>query len=58
MLLDGNLRFAVFLLMKNPPFLVIGADTVVTMDGVIYEKPQSKQDAFNMLSKSVVQNIC
>ena len=55
--LVGNWRFAVFLLIKNPPFLVIGADTVVTMDDVIYEKPRSKQDAFHMLSKSVVQNM-
>jgi len=32
------------------PFLVIGADTVVTMDERIYEKPSSRQDAFDMLS--------
>lgn len=33
------------------PDLVIGADTVVTMDEVIYEKPNDARDAFNMLSK-------
>ncbi|XP_064636014.1 dTTP/UTP pyrophosphatase-like [Lineus longissimus] len=34
-----------------PPDLVIGADTVVTMDDVIYEKPKDKDDAFRMLSR-------
>lgn len=33
------------------PDLVIGADTVVTLDEVIYEKPNDARDAFNMLSK-------
>lgn len=33
------------------PDLVIGADTVVTMDEVIYEKPNDAREAFNMLSK-------
>lgn len=31
--------------------LVIGADTVVTLDETIFEKPKDKEDAFNMLSK-------
>lgn len=31
--------------------LVIGADTVVTLDDVIYEKPLDVQDAFRILSK-------
>lgn len=31
--------------------MVIGADTVVTMDGHIYEKPKDKEDAFDMLSR-------
>ncbi|KAL5011886.1 hypothetical protein ScPMuIL_010437 [Solemya velum] len=35
----------------NPPDLLIGADTIVTMDGVIYEKPRDEEDAFNMLSR-------
>ncbi|KAK7097031.1 probable bifunctional dTTP/UTP pyrophosphatase/methyltransferase protein [Littorina saxatilis] len=35
---------------KPPPDLVIGADTVVSMDGRIFEKPKDFQDAFNMLS--------
>lgn len=33
------------------PHLVIGADTVVTMDETIFEKPKDKEDAFSMLSK-------
>ena len=33
------------------PDLVIGADTVVTLDDVIYEKPKDSDDAFRMLSK-------
>src|SRR5687768_18549538 len=33
------------------PDLVIGADTVVTFDEVIYEKPRDSEDAVNMLSK-------
>ncbi|KAL8616801.1 hypothetical protein ACOMHN_017838 [Nucella lapillus] len=34
----------------TPPDLIIGADTVVTMDGKIFEKPKDKLDAFNMLN--------
>ena len=37
----------------DAPELVIGADTVVTLDDVVYGKPTDKQDAFNMISKSV-----
>ncbi|KAJ8349931.1 hypothetical protein SKAU_G00250610 [Synaphobranchus kaupii] len=33
------------------PDIVIGADTVVTVDGLILEKPLDKQDAYNMLSR-------
>jgi len=33
------------------PDLVIGADTVVTFEETIYEKPIDAKDAFNMLSK-------
>lgn len=33
------------------PDLVIGADTVVTVDGLILEKPVDKQDAYCMLSR-------
>ncbi|XP_035249118.1 probable bifunctional dTTP/UTP pyrophosphatase/methyltransferase protein isoform X1 [Anguilla anguilla] len=33
------------------PDIVIGADTVVTVDGLILEKPVDKQDAYNMLSR-------
>uniref|UniRef100_A0A4W4HE52 Acetylserotonin O-methyltransferase-like n=1 Tax=Electrophorus electricus TaxID=8005 RepID=A0A4W4HE52_ELEEL len=33
------------------PDIVIGADTVVTVDGVILEKPIDKQDAYQMLSR-------
>ena len=33
--------------------LIIGADTVVAMDGQIYEKPKDDEDAFRMLSRYV-----
>uniref|UniRef100_A0AAR2JVV6 Acetylserotonin O-methyltransferase-like n=1 Tax=Pygocentrus nattereri TaxID=42514 RepID=A0AAR2JVV6_PYGNA len=33
------------------PDIVIGADTVVTVDGLILEKPVDKQDAYHMLSR-------
>lgn len=33
------------------PDLVIGADTIVTLDGEIMEKPKSEPDAFQMLKK-------
>ncbi|XP_066542568.1 probable bifunctional dTTP/UTP pyrophosphatase/methyltransferase protein isoform X2 [Hoplias malabaricus] len=33
------------------PDIVIGADTVVTVDGLILEKPVDKQDAYQMLSR-------
>uniref|UniRef100_A0A8B9LLW5 Acetylserotonin O-methyltransferase-like n=1 Tax=Astyanax mexicanus TaxID=7994 RepID=A0A8B9LLW5_ASTMX len=33
------------------PDIVIGADTVVTVDGLILEKPADKQDAYRMLSR-------
>ncbi|XP_051938439.1 probable bifunctional dTTP/UTP pyrophosphatase/methyltransferase protein isoform X1 [Hippocampus zosterae] len=32
------------------PDIVIGADTIVTVDGMILEKPHDKQDAYRMLS--------
>ncbi|KAM7380249.1 hypothetical protein PAMP_003561 [Pampus punctatissimus] len=32
------------------PDIVIGADTIVTVDGIILEKPVDKQDAYRMLS--------
>uniref|UniRef100_A0A8C4ZTL6 Acetylserotonin O-methyltransferase-like n=1 Tax=Gadus morhua TaxID=8049 RepID=A0A8C4ZTL6_GADMO len=33
------------------PDIVIGADTIVTIDGLILEKPRDKQDAYRMLSR-------
>ncbi|NXW10595.1 ASML protein, partial [Fregetta grallaria] len=36
------------------PDVVIGADTIVTVDEQILEKPVDKQDAYRMLSRSVV----
>ncbi|XP_075052595.1 putative bifunctional dTTP/UTP pyrophosphatase/methyltransferase protein [Mixophyes fleayi] len=33
------------------PDIVIGADTIVTLEGAILEKPFDKQDAYNMLSR-------
>lgn len=32
------------------PFLIIGADTLVTLDDQIFGKPESEVDAFKMLS--------
>lgn len=34
---------------KNPDSLVIGSDTIVVLDDVVYEKPVDKDDAFRML---------
>ncbi|XP_078053538.1 dTTP/UTP pyrophosphatase [Augochlora pura] len=34
----------------KPPTLIIGADTMVTMDNIIYGKPKDKSQAFEMLS--------
>ncbi|CAH0516903.1 unnamed protein product [Peronospora belbahrii] len=31
--------------------IVIGCDTVVVLDGIILEKPEDEEDAFNMLTK-------
>lgn len=38
---------------RNEPKIdiVIGADTMVTLDGVMYGKPQNDQDAFKTLRK-------
>ena len=36
---------------QRPADVIVGADTVVTMDGKLYEKPKDKEDAFNMLSQ-------
>jgi len=33
------------------PDLVVGADTVVTLDELIFEKPRDSEDAYHMLSK-------
>jgi len=35
----------------DAPHLVIGADTVVTLDGQVFGKPADKRDAVSMLSK-------
>lgn len=34
-----------------PPGLIIGADTVVVMDGHVHGKPASREEAFSMLQK-------
>lgn len=34
-----------------PPFLIIGADTIVTMGNIIYGKPKNKHHAFEILSR-------
>ena len=38
------------ILEKEKEFLVIGADTVVSLQGKIYGKPKDREDAFAMLS--------
>ena len=38
------------ILQKEKEFLVIGADTVVSLQGKIYGKPKDREDAFAMLS--------
>ena len=48
----------------NPEALVIGCDTVVLLDGVIYGKPKDEDDAFKMLrtlsgrTHTVVSGVC
>ncbi|CAH2104128.1 unnamed protein product [Euphydryas editha] len=41
---DNRLR-----LQGDPPDVVIGADTMVTLDGSLFGKPTSEQEAFDML---------
>jgi len=41
---------------KRLPFLIIGADTVVTRDDKIIEKPHNRQHAFDMLSSLADRN--
>ncbi|XP_055009186.1 probable bifunctional dTTP/UTP pyrophosphatase/methyltransferase protein isoform X1 [Boleophthalmus pectinirostris] len=36
---------------RKTPDMVIGADTIVTIDGLILEKPTDKDDAYRMLSR-------
>lgn len=36
---------------KNPNDIIIGADTIVTLDGKIFGKPKNPSDAENMLAK-------
>ena len=42
---------AQFIFKQNPESLVIGSDTIVTIDGKILGKPLDDEDAFNMLAK-------
>ena len=44
-------RKAVYVAQKFPDGLVIGADTLVTMDGKIYGKPHDKEDAIKNLQE-------
>jgi len=45
-------------------YLLITADTIVTLDSIIFNKPKNKNDAFNMLSKlsdnthKVITGVC
>lgn len=36
---------------ENPDALIIGCDTIVVLDGIVFGKPKSKDDAFDMLRK-------
>ncbi len=36
---------------KNPDELVLGADSVIDLDGEIVSKPKSREEAFNILKK-------
>ena len=36
---------------KNPEELVLGADSVIDLDGEIISKPKSREEAFNILKK-------
>ena len=36
---------------KNPNELVLGADSVIDLDGEIVSKPKSREEAFNILKK-------
>ncbi len=50
----GNIRYMYqmrFFCAQVPADLIVGADTVVTMDGQIFEKPKDESDAFDMLSR-------
>ncbi|MCB0332488.1 MAG: septum formation inhibitor Maf [Bdellovibrionales bacterium] len=50
---DGVVRFArckaLDVATRNPSSVVLGADTIVVVDGVILEKPKDKEDALRML---------
>lgn len=37
--------------LRNEDDLIIGADTVVALDGKIFGKPKDREDAFNMLTE-------
>ena len=57
-------RKAMDIAKDHPDCLVIGCDTVVILDGKIYGKPHSMDDAFNMLrtlsgrTHKVVSGVC
>ena len=36
---------------KNPDELVLGADSIIDLDGEIISKPKSREEAFNILKK-------
>ena len=55
---------ALYVARSNPDALVIGCDTVVILDGVIFGKPENSEEAFAMLralsgrTHSVVSGVC
>ena len=49
--LSGVKAAAVYELHKSEDVIVVGADTIVVYDGVIYGKPKDEADAYRMLKK-------
>lgn len=60
----AQLKARALLYEANDNDIIIGADTVVILDGKIFEKPVDRQDAINMLSQlsgkvhKVVTGVC
>ena len=42
---------------KNMDYLVLGADSVIDLDGELISKPENRDEAFNILKNSMEKNI-